>query len=329
MNPTLKYLRAGLYATIMGGALATAPSHAEQISMESAGANNVVGVLPQALSSHWADNGVDIQLSLNQTLTRSLLKLGLGRLDSAFVPPFAYDALKQGTGPYAEMGDQAADLAGNVRSLFSIPTGLYHPITWADAGIREWSDAEGERIFIGPPGGAANEQITSLIEAGGLSEGEYTPVKAPWGAANQAFQDGQYDVYVGAFGLGSQALAELSLSRDIYLLSVGDVEPPKGTGLQLSEIPPNTYPGQVNEEAIHAWQLTMLMMVNKDISEEVAYQLTKTYFEHRDQLANNNKVLAYLSDSNPFAGVDTPLHPGAVRYYQEAGMSIPERLLTK
>lgn len=327
MNNPMKWLRTGLYASTLAGALAVSPSHAEQISMESSSGSGSLGMTAQALTPHWATNGVNVQLSLDQTLTRSLLKIGLGRLDAAIVPPLAYSAMRDGVGPYAELGDSASDAAADVRSLFGVPTSLFHAITWADDGIRSWPDAEGERIYIGPPGGAANAQIIALIEAGGLPEGDYTPVKAPWGAATNGFRDGQYDVYVGVFGIGSQALAELSMSNDIYLLSVGNVEPPEGQGLKLAEIPPNTYPGQANEESVYSWQVLTMMSVNRNMPEETAYRMTKAYFESRGQIAKNNTTLAHLADADPFDGVNAPLHPGAVRYYQEAGMAVPERLL--
>lgn len=329
MNKSWKWLRTGLYASTLIGALATSPSHAEQIGMESSSGSSSLGMTAQALTPHWAENGVDVQLSLDQTLTRSLLKIALGRLDAAIIPPLAYSALQKGAGPYKELGDSASDAAANVRSLFGVPTSLYHAITWADDGIRSWPDAKNERIYIGPPGGAANAQIIALIEAGGLQEGNYTTVKAPWGAATNGFRDGQYDVYVGVFGMGSQGLAELSMSRDIYLLSVGEVEPPEGQGLQLAEIPPNTYPGQTNEESVYTWQVLQMMSVHQDMPEETAYKLTKTYLEYRGQIAKNNTTLSHLANADPFAGLNAPLHPGAVRYYEEVGMAIPEKLLSQ
>lgn len=329
MNNSMKWLQTGLCATTLVGALAVIPSHAEQIGMESSSGSSSLGMTVQALTPHWARNGVNVQLSLDQTLTRSLLKIGMGRLDAAVVPPLAYSAMQNGVGPYAELGDSGSEAAANVRSLFGVPTSLYHAVTWADDDIRNWPDAEGERIYIGPPGGAANAQIIALIEAGGLPEGEYTPIKAPWGAATNGFRDGQYDVYVGVFGMGSQALAELSMANDIYLLSVGNVQPPEGQGLKLAEIPPNTYPGQVNEESVYSWQVLQMMAVHQDMSEETAYQLTRTYFDSRDQIASNNTTLSHLATADPFDGVNAPLHPGAVRYYEEVGMAIPERLLSQ
>lgn len=321
-----KWVRNGICAVVAG--LAVNVAQADQVAMETVGSASVLSVIPQAMASHWAKDGVDLQLILNQTLTKSLLKLGQGTLDTAVVPPLAYNALSKGTGPYAGLGDKAVEISKDVRALFAIPGSPYHPIVWADSGIKTWDDAKGKRIFIGPPAGAANSQLMALTKEGGLEENEFQPVKAPWGAANQGFQDGQYDVYIGAFGLGSQVLTELSLSRDIYLLTLPeDTVPPKGWGLTKVEIPANTYAGQTNEKPVSTWGTLMMMASRKDLPDDIAYQLTKTYMENRAAVAETSPLLVLLPKTDPFAGVNAPLHPGAVRYYKETGIEIPAELL--
>lgn len=324
-------------ATVMRCAVAAllvfglaAPARADKIAMETASANSVVGIMPQSMVGFWAKDGVDVQLAMGQTLTKSLLKIVEGKLDAAVVPPPAYVALTKGVGPYKQLGEKAKAVAGNARALYGFPASFYHAIVWADGGIESWKDVGGKRIFIGPPAGVANAQITAMVKAGaGLDTSGYKPVKAPWGAATQNFQDGQFDVYVGSFGLGSQALAELSITRKIRILSLpeGKTEPPVGLGMAAGQIKPGTYPGQVNQEPVNTWQTVMMVMVNKDISDDVAYKLTKSYFEHVKALGKGNAQLIHLEGANPFAGVVAPLHPGALKYYKEAGITVPANLM--
>lgn len=322
-----KRLYSGIFGLVMGALAVTA--QAEQIGMETASSHSVVGILPQTMASYWSKAGVDVQLAMGQTLTKSLLKVARGTLDSAVVPPLAYTDLSQGKGPYAGLGKRASDSAGNVRTLFAFPGSVFQPIVWADSGIKTWHDAVGKRVYIGPPAGVANAQIEEILAAGGLKQNQYLPVKVPWGAATQGFQDGQYDVYIGAFGRNSQALAELSLTRKIRLLSLPEdkMEPPKGEGLISATLSHKSYPGLVNKKDIRAWQTVMLMTVNKKMSDDTAYRLTKTYMEHRKALVQNNALLTDILSTNPLAGVNVPLHPGAVRYYKEAGIKIPDELL--
>ncbi|WP_432695015.1 TAXI family TRAP transporter solute-binding subunit [Marinobacterium sp. YM272] len=321
-----KWMRNGVCAVV--AAVAANVAQAEQVAMETTGSASVLSVITQAMAPHWAEDGVELQLILNQTLTKSLLKISQGKLDTAVVPPLAVSALSTGTGPYAGLGDKAVEASKNVRALFAIPGSPFHPIVWADSGIKTWDDVKTKRVYIGPPAGAANRQLTALLKEGGVEEGEFMPIKAPWGTGSQGFQDGQYDVFLGAFGLGSQSLTELSLSRDIYLLSLPeDTVPPEGWGLTRVVIEPGTYAGQTNEKAITTWGTLMMIAANKDLSDDVAYQLTKTYMEKREEVASTSPLLSLIPKTSPFAGMNAPLHPGAVRYYQEAGITVPADLL--
>lgn len=322
-----KILAAGVLGCVL-----VAPAMAEKVSMESATANSVVGLMPQTMAAAWAKAGVEIELALDQTLTKSLLKVGQGSLDSAVMPPPAYAALLKGAGPYQSMGAKGADLAANVRSLWGFSGSLYHTIVWADGGITDWSKIKGKRVYVGPPAGAANAQIRDLIKAAsGYEDGkDYEGIKAPWGAAIQGFQDGQYDMLITATGLGSKAMAELGLTRNFRMLALDPkAEPPKGQGMVKAVVPAGTYAGQVNKEDVNVWQTTMMVVVNKKMSDDTAYKLTKTYFEQLPAMRSGNAMLKDLSADQRFGGVIAPLHPGAVRYYKEQGIAMPDDLLGK
>jgi len=321
-----KALRNTALAASLG--LAAAGSQAADISMEAATAASVVGLMPQTMASYLAKDDVNVQLAMGQTLTKSLLKVATGKLDSAVIPPGAFNALKAGKGPYKKMGaEKGAEMASSVRALYGFPGSTYHAITWADNGINDWKDAAGKRVYIGPPAGAANAQITSLAAAGGLEAGTYEGIKAPWGAAAQAFQDGQFDVYVGSFPVGSQVVAEMSLKRPIRILPVPmGTEPKKGLGMEQSVVPAGTYPDQANDSDSASFLTLMFIGVNESMSDDLAYTMTKVYMETREQMGKDNRLLNHLASYSPFTGVTAPLHPGAVKYYEENGFTVPANL---
>lgn len=321
-----KALRNTALAASLG--FAAVGSQAADIGMEAATAASVVGLMPQTMASYLAKADVNVQLAMGQTLTKSLLKVATGKLDSAVIPPGAFNALKAGKGPYKKMGaEKGAEMASSVRALYGFPGSTYHAITWADNGINEWKDAAGKRVYIGPPAGAANAQITSLATAGGLEAGTYEGIKAPWGAAAQAFQDGQFDVYVGSFPVGSQVVAEMSLKRPIRILPVPmGTEPKKGLGMEQSVVPAGTYPDQANDSDSASFLTLMFIGVNESMSDDLAYTMTKVYMETREQMGKDNRLLNHLASYSPFTGVTAPLHPGAVKYYEENGFAVPANL---
>jgi TRAP transporter TAXI family solute receptor len=83
-------------------------------------------------------------------------------------------------------------------------------------------------------------------------------------------------------------------------------------------IPTDTYPGQ--QDDIDTIALSNLLVVRTDVEQDVVYRLTRSLFENLAYLENVDPVLADLSLENALAGVVLPLHPGALRYYQEAGV---------
>ena len=331
-----------LFKTIAGAAaiaITATFAHAQSLSLEGGGAASLTGIVPQTYAQFAAEEGMDLQVVLGQTLTRAALKLAAGRIDMAVVPPGAYRLMSAGKGPYAEQGEQAKKIAPNIRALFAFPAGTFHPVVWADSGIQGWNDLAGKRVYIGPPAGAASGQIQSLIElgSGGLKAGEdYEGVRAPWGAAQQAFQDGQFDVYVGSIAVGSQSLNELSLQREIRVLGIP--EEVRGTkdwadflvnAAQFeSIIAAGTYSGQTNGDADQTSTASAMMMsVQASMDDDQAYALTKAYWENLDAMMNANALMRSINPDAPFAGMNAKLHPGAVRYYNEVGIDVPANLL--
>ncbi len=332
-------MRTSIKAVLGGLALAAtlSTSHAQNLQMDAGGSASITGILPQAYAQYASREGINLQVVLGQTLTRSIMMIGAGRLESSVVPPPAFVAMRNGVGPYANQAEQAKALSQIVRSVTGLPGSTYHAITWEQDGIENWEDVAGKRVYVGPPAGAANMQIMGMIEvASGMTEGDYEAVRAPWGTAVQGFQDGQYDVLVLSAPIGQQSISEMSLQRPIRILGIPESQ--IGTDawdqyvnrahMSHTVIPAGTYPGQVNgDEDIITGSNIMFMGVSKDMSDDVAYRLAKSYWENVDEMKSSNAMLRNVDTSNPFAGVVAPLHPGAVTYYRENGIDIPEHLL--
>ena len=84
-------------------------------------------------------------------------------------------------------------------------------------------------------------------------------------------------------------------------------------------IPAGTYPNQ--KEAVQTTAIKMLMFCRGDLSEDTVYQLTKSFWEHIDELGKSQKNLKGLKPADAVKDIaDVPLHPGAVKYYKEIGV---------
>ncbi|HET8802557.1 MAG TPA: TAXI family TRAP transporter solute-binding subunit [Marinobacter sp.] len=92
-------------------------------------------------------------------------------------------------------------------------------------------------------------------------------------------------------------------------------------------IPAGTYPNQ--DKAIETIAQPNILAVRADVSEEDVYQITKTIYANLPFLNNIHPATKAMALEKAIAGLPMPLHPGAVRFYQEQGLTIPDRLITK
>lgn len=90
-------------------------------------------------------------------------------------------------------------------------------------------------------------------------------------------------------------------------------------------VPANTYPGQ--KEEIKTIAQPNLLVVNEDTPEEVVYMLTKTIYENLPFLNSVHQATKVMSLQKAIDGLPMPLHKGALKYYKEQGLTIPDRLI--
>ena len=94
----------------------------------------------------------------------------------------------------------------------------------------------------------------------------------------------------------------------------------------LYTIPANTYSNQPEDLTTLGYKCELF--VTADMDEELVYQMTKVLFENMDDIRSSHNALATIEAETCLEGLaEVPLHPGAVRYFQEIGVEVPEALL--
>lgn len=236
-----------------------------------------------------------------------------------------------GTGPIKADGPQK-----NLRSVTMLWQNVEHfaiNSKFAKTGtITDMVAMKGETISLGKKNSGTLGSNTVLLENLGANvENDYHLIYVGYGPSADAMQNGQAAGMSIPAGVPAGAItkAMANMGKEITVLDFTDEQLAKADGgLDLWTryvIPAETYPGQSKE--INTIAQPNFLSVRADVDEDAVYQITKTIYENLPFLKAIHGATKVMALEKAIAGLPMPLHPGAVKYYQEAGIKIPSRLL--
>ncbi len=308
---------------------------AEIYKGETAGAGGPVHTMFVAFANQAGKADVEIQVNAGQTLTKSMLKGAKGDIDFfSSVPSLV--GLMAGQKRMYENVDGAGELAKNLRSILGFKAGAYHPVTLAGSGIESWEDIKGKTVFTGPPAGSASATSEALIKiiTGYEAGKDYEAVRLSWGEGYTALADKKIDMMVRPAEIGSANIERYGLSGEFRILSIPDSvlntdamqalfgRPGRG----MLEFDGDMYKGQLTSGKITALSFTQFVGTHAGVEDDVVYKATKAFWEGLDDVHATALFLQAVTPETAFTSVNVPLHPGAARYYKEAGIEIPEAI---
>lgn len=263
---------------------------------------------------------------------------GSGANVQAMAAGNAQFAILQGLyGSYAATGTgPVTDVQENLRSVsmlwqnvehFVIPTGSVSSGTVTDLASLAGSSAVMGNENSGTLG--SNKVLVGGLLGKELAD-SFTLVYAGYGPSADAMANGQ--AMAGGFPAGppTGALTKLFASNEgkFSLLNVTEDELARMDGGRDLWTPytiaAGTYPGQDADVATIAQP--NFLAVNADVDEEHVYQLTKTIYENLAFLQAIHPATNAMDIDKALAGLPVALHPGAARYYEEAGITVPDSL---
>ncbi|MFK7836851.1 MAG: TAXI family TRAP transporter solute-binding subunit [Sulfitobacter sp.] len=230
-------------------------------------------------------------------------------------PPALVRLAKGGKAMFEGKGDPAFD---EIRALFPIPSLTMHFVTRADAGVSSFADLEGKTVLLGKGSFGAREG-EKYLKLFGL-EGKVTLAEVELSNAGPALKNGQIDAFVTAGSYPAPNVIEAAASTGVNVLSLDDAQIAETKRARLV-IPAGTYAGQDSD--IVTTSLPVVAYTTTKMDDEAAYQLTKTYWEGK---AGMGEAAPWWNgvDESLMGNIEGKIHPGAIRYYKEAGMALTD-----
>ena len=230
-------------------------------------------------------------------------------------PPVLVKLAKAGKAMFKDKGDPKFN---EIRALFPIPSLTMHFVVRADSGVEDFAGLEGKKILIGKGSFGAKEGAKYLGLFGLEDKVELADVELS--NAVPALKNGQIDGFVTAGSFPAPNVIEAAASTGVKVLSLNDDQIAKTKRTKLV-IPAGTYAGQETE--ITTTSLPVVAYTTTAMDEDTAYALTKTYWE---QKAAMGASAAWWNGVNEglMENIIGQIHPGAVKYYKEAGVSLTD-----
>jgi TRAP transporter TAXI family solute receptor len=212
-----------------------------------------------------------------------------------------------------------------LRALAVLYVNYTQVVVLASSPIRTLADLKGRVVSTGSPGSGGELTAFRILEAVGINPA--TDIKKQSlgvAQAADALKDGKIDAFFWSGGLPTAALLDLAHTSgiSIRLLSNDDVLPALqrsyGALYFIRNIPKGTYPGPGNDDRdVPVVSVTILLAVHESMPQQLAYDITRTLFEHQAELAAIHPEARNLSLATAVDGSPAPFHEGAVRYYTE------------
>ena len=143
-------------------------------------------------------------------------------------------------------------------------------------------------------------------------------------------KDGTIDVGIGVTGVPASWLLDLETTQDVRIIPLSDEE--INTILEAQPYwTSGVIPGGVykdHDEDIPCITYWNMIVGNASLSEDLVYDLCKATYETVDDLAQVDQNATSISYDNLYT-MTVPLHPGALRYYTEQGVEIPDSLIAE
>ena len=245
-------------------------------------------------------------------------RLDAGKADIGLVSTGDSLAAFKGMPPYKKKFDK-------MRGMGILFANWGEPYTLKKSGIKTYLDLKGKTVCVGAPGGSMHKLFYDWLKIHGLDpETDIKSVFLPASAAVDALKTGQIDAAMQIAAIPTPDITEVSLTHDVEIIRFAPGyrdklvnEMPKYLAMV---IPAGTYKGI--DEDVETVGMAALWACRADLSEDLVYKMVKAMYsrEGLEYLGKVHPAGKGIKLENAAKWAPIPFHPGAERFFKEAGL---------
>ena len=200
---------------------------------------------------------------------------------------------------------------------------LFTLIARQDAGIKNFEDIRGKRISIGSPGSGTRATMDLVMNAYGIKRSDLkSAAELKFIELAPALCDNKIDAFVFVAGHPNAIVQDAATSCATSIAAVAGAPIDALVSSQpfyaKADIPAKMYKG--TDAAQPSFGMVATVVVSADMPDATAYAITRAVFENFEDFKKLHPAVAYSTKEGALRGDTVPFHPGAVKYFKEAGL---------
>ncbi|WP_409524501.1 TAXI family TRAP transporter solute-binding subunit [Nitrincola sp. MINF-07-Sa-05] len=277
------------------------------------------GAICRLVNRGRAEHGIRCSVESTAGSVYNLATIRSGELALAVAQSDAQFHAYHGSEAFAEQGADP-----DLRSIFSLHAEPFTVVARADSDITEFDQLKGKRVNVGNPGSGQRATIEALMEVKGWTMDDYAQALELRAAEqSSALCDDRFDAMMYVVGHPSGAIQEATTTCSSRLVNVMDPVIEKmieeNSYYRKATIPGGMYRG--NDDDVATFGVAATFVTSAKVPDEVIYQIVKAVFENFDAFTRLHPAFENLRKEEMVKdALSAPLHPGAERYYREAGL---------
>ncbi|SLN15307.1 NMT1/THI5 like protein [Roseisalinus antarcticus] len=315
-----------MIATFVAATMAmAAPALAQQqLSVATGGTGGVYypmgGGLAEIINNH-----VEGYAATAEVTGASVENMGLIATGDADIAIGLADTVQQG---YSGTGRFEGQQLPMLRAMGVAYANMVQIVALEDSGITSLQDLVGKRVSIGAPGSGTEVNAEQILGANGITYDDIEEQRLNFNETADALANGDIDAGFWSVGAPTSSILNLATTSSIVMIELSEEELAAADAANpvfaVTSLAGGTYEGVPEDIAVIG--VPNVLVVSSEMSDDLVYAITSAMFENIAELqavhpaANQTTVELALSAS------PIPLHPGAIRYFEEIGATVPDDL---
>ncbi len=311
MRTMKKYIAAlGMATGIMGAALSVSATELRIGTASQEGAYYPIGQSISSLVNEHAEGLTMVPIVTGGSVQNPRL-VNSNEVDIAITNNNLAVLANDGAAMYAKSGKM------NLKAIGSLHFSVLHIIALDGSTVNAITDLKGKRVAVGPAGGGTIQFLDQVFSLYGMSMSDITPSFLSYGDGFSQLADGNVDAALALSGYPASAVMQAGANKELKFINLSDDVMEKALDKYKNYsrvvIPKEVY--GVAEDGV-ALGVSNMLVVNTDMEDDTAYQITRAIYDHMDEFKASNANAKQIDPARSMS-LGIPLHPGSMRYFSE------------